>query len=319
MKKISKYLIKSFFTLVLVCLAFSCVSLGISSAREAYALDGGIVYIKENGKYNMNGGRLGNRSAENGGAVYVSEGGTFNLKGGTITSCSATNGGAIYIASTGTANISNGTITGNTATNGSGVYVASGGTLNVTGGTIKNDIYVAGSMVYGGGSVTGNIKLTGAEQLTINAVPSSALKITTTQTAVGTKLAKINASNFTTSNVQVSGLTTGTRVIVSNGYLVIDYIYYTVTWQNYDGTVLETDSVAHGSTPTYNGSTPTRATDSEYIYTFSGWSPTGAGITGDTTYTAQFSTTKVKYTVSLTKGTGISAVTGAGSYEWGTS
>ena len=35
---------------------------------------------------------------------------------------------------------------------------------------------------------------------------------------------------------------------------------YTVTWKNYDGTVLETASVEHGKTPTYTGATPTRAT-----------------------------------------------------------
>ena len=57
---------------------------------------------------------------------------------------------------------------------------------------------------------------------------------------------------------------------------------YTVTWKNANGTVLETDTnVPWGTTPTYNGSTPTQ--DGEPS---SGWTPTVGPITGNTTYTA---------------------------------
>ena len=64
----------------------------------------------------------------------------------------------------------------------------------------------------------------------------------------------------------------------------------TVTWENYDGTVLETDTgVPVGTTPTYNGATPTRKG-----YTFSGWNPAVGAITWDTRYRAQFTENKYK-------------------------
>ncbi|WP_294476090.1 leucine-rich repeat protein, partial [uncultured Ruminococcus sp.] len=62
-----------------------------------------------------------------------------------------------------------------------------------------------------------------------------------------------------------------------------------VVWKNWDGTVLETDeTVDYGTTPEYNGDTPTKPMDDDYIYTFSGWSPAISSVEGDIEYTAQF-------------------------------
>jgi len=71
---------------------------------------------------------------------------------------------------------------------------------------------------------------------------------------------------------------------------------YTVTWKNGD-TVLETDTdVPYGTTPEYNGATPTKASDDDYEYTFKGWSPAIATVTGDVTYVAEFDAiAKTKY------------------------
>ena len=64
--------------------------------------------------------------------------------------------------------------------------------------------------------------------------------------------------------------------------------HYTITWKNWDGTTLGTTTVSKGSTPSYSGSTPTRPADSNYTYTFKGWSPSVTAATGNTTYTAQY-------------------------------
>lgn len=69
---------------------------------------------------------------------------------------------------------------------------------------------------------------------------------------------------------------------------VFEKLKYTVNFKNQDGTIVSTDTVEHGTVPTYNGSTPTKASTAQYTYAFSGWSPSLGAITGDTTYTAQF-------------------------------
>ncbi len=65
-------------------------------------------------------------------------------------------------------------------------------------------------------------------------------------------------------------------------------IELTVTWKNWDGNVLSTSTVDYGSTPSYSGSTPSKPSDSEFTYSFSGWSPSIGPITDDATYTATY-------------------------------
>jgi len=79
---------------------------------------------------------------------------------------------------------------------------------------------------------------------------------------------------------------------------------YTITWVDGNGKTIKTDSVAYGQTPSYTGSTPTKTATVQYSYTFTGWSPSVSAVTGNATYTAQFSQTTNKYTITWVDGNG---------------
>ncbi len=72
---------------------------------------------------------------------------------------------------------------------------------------------------------------------------------------------------------------------------------YTITWENYDGTVLEIDTDApKGTVPQYDGKVPVREAD-QYTYVWSGWTPNLEVIKGDMTYTAKYERTPIEYTI----------------------
>ena len=66
---------------------------------------------------------------------------------------------------------------------------------------------------------------------------------------------------------------------------------YAITFENYDGTVLQSSNVAYGDMPQYLGETPIKAAIAQYTYAFAGWTPTIATVAGDATYTAVFKST----------------------------
>lgn len=69
---------------------------------------------------------------------------------------------------------------------------------------------------------------------------------------------------------------------------------YTVTWENDDHTILETDEyVPYGETPRYDGKTPEKVPTKEYTYTFDGWNREIAAVTGKVTYTAVYKATAI--------------------------
>ena len=63
-------------------------------------------------------------------------------------------------------------------------------------------------------------------------------------------------------------------------------ILYTITWLNEDGSLIETTQVAYDVKPTHD--TPSKPSDVQYDYIFTGWTPTIVVVTGDATYKATF-------------------------------
>lgn len=70
---------------------------------------------------------------------------------------------------------------------------------------------------------------------------------------------------------------------------------YTVTWKDWDGTTLATETKAYGTTPSRSG--PSRASTAQYSYTFAGWSPTPSAVTGNAVYTAVYNQTLRSYPI----------------------
>ncbi len=68
----------------------------------------------------------------------------------------------------------------------------------------------------------------------------------------------------------------------------------TISFVNYDGTVLQTSQELIGSMPAFSGETPEKPADSSYTYSFTGWEPQLAEASVDTTYTAVFSSEAVQ-------------------------
>ena len=91
---------------------------------------------------------------------------------------------------------------------------------------------------------------------------------------------------------------------------------YVITFKNDDGSVFDVDTFAYGDMPypDPNLGNPTKKTDGSNTYTFAGWTPSLSTVSGNTEYTATFTTSQITYTVTLTSDSEFGNVTGNGTY-----
>ncbi|MBR5644221.1 MAG: leucine-rich repeat protein, partial [Salinivirgaceae bacterium] len=89
---------------------------------------------------------------------------------------------------------------------------------------------------------------------------------------------------------------------------------YTITFVDYDGSETKFD-VPYGETP--SKANPSRPADVQYTYTFTGWTPTIAPVTGAATYTATYSSTLNQYTITvLSADANMGVVSGSGTFNY---
>lgn len=74
---------------------------------------------------------------------------------------------------------------------------------------------------------------------------------------------------------------------------------YEINFYNWDGTLLQSSMVNYGEWPTYYNSEPTRESDAQYTYTFTGWSPELDWVTGAANYYAQYESTLNQYEITF--------------------
>ncbi|MBE6741713.1 MAG: hypothetical protein E7570_05340 [Ruminococcaceae bacterium] len=239
--------------------------------------------ISNSGIFTMNGGTIiGNYTERSGAGIGCSS--STRINGGQIIYNVANNwGGGVY-ASTNyvEVNLTGGLIAHNKCgNNGGGIHISAGSQLHLWGNPVVRDNYKNDALnnvnLANDGLVFVEEALDNSASIGIRKSSNTGVFTNSVNTAYN------NASNFVSDN--------SSYVVakdVSTNQLKL-HAPYTVTWQNYDGTVLETDSnLTEGDVPTYDGATPVRPDDSEYSYEFEGWTPAVTAATGDTAYTAAF-------------------------------
>ncbi|MBQ8406881.1 MAG: hypothetical protein IJY38_03075 [Clostridia bacterium] len=93
-----------------------------------------------------------------------------------------------------------------------------------------------------------------------------------------------------------------------SGSICGDPVTYSVLFYDYDGRVLDEQTVEEGEVPVYGGETPVRATAEGIEYSFEGWKQDGVlllslpAITANTEFTASYTADPIEYKVTFVVG-----------------
>lgn len=68
---------------------------------------------------------------------------------------------------------------------------------------------------------------------------------------------------------------------------------FAITWQNDDESTLKTENWETGTTPAYVGAEPSKTNPGQYVYTFTGWTPTIVATTANAAYKATYDLTGI--------------------------
>ncbi len=293
---------------------------GVQVQGGAVRMEGGSIACNSVGKNGFG------AVAALGGGVYI-QSGTFLMSGGAIVGNKASNkntmmpddplgkGGAVYIAH-GTFTLTGGLIRGNTAGEAAGgIYMGENGAFVMTGGTIVGNT-APGMNNFVDYNDNFSIDLA---WITLNSNDGngyvSEQTFTLNDTApIATDIFVRDGYEFTDWNTKADGSGTpyadgadfyaGTETIGLALYAQWEQTVFTITFQNEDGTELQSGPVAVGETPVYEGDTPTKAPTVEHLYTFAGWKLLGTEtvltalptVDGEATYVAAYTESDRVYT-----------------------
>ena len=249
------------------------------------------------GEKSFTGGYLAGGTGDWGSAIQIS--GTLTMDGGTILGNTSNYSGAVRVHSNATFIMTGGQIIYNRCAaqrggNDASLNAESNAVIKFSGNpVIKNNVNPAGKpanvMVRSTLAKKINVigTLTDGAEIGITMQNNSGNDYTGAFTA-SSDIANNDASKFFSDN---SNYIVGKNAA---GQLVLG-VPRTVTWKDDEGNTIDTTTVADGGVPTHDA--PTKPADDTNTYTFAGWKngtttyapgATLPEVTGDTTYTAQF-------------------------------
>ncbi len=279
----------------------------------------GLLTINEGSEFNVTatatayGVVAGNEQPTTGGVLYDAEvvinGGTINVK--------TTSKATIYglWASRNSRTIATGTANeGNYAS--AGKITVNGGEINVTAKTnpayavmVDAAVTQSGNADYPAATATPQAFINGGK-FYVTATSSKNYAVSATPLAEN---CQITGGYYNVNRTQTSGTTLAKYAVSPKKVLTLreshtlypdGYRYAVgeggaVTWKNGTTTLLS-EVYLKGETPAFTGAAPTKETDTQYIYTFSGWTPAIKPMeNSDITYSATFTPTLRQYDVTF--------------------